>query len=551
MSNRIENEPTISGTHTSTGPDNMTQDSNNPSATPSTLETQTIGSASANNESNDKSNSVGNDNSNNNANHNNHITDDHNNNYNRVDNNINNNDDININNNNNQLVVGPDGAIYRMVKPPMYDMAAAEQFANAQRVRNLGLASSANAMNMNPMGAAAAAVHHQSLLNFNMHPGFVPFPGTVNADGSSAMQPHPMQQQQHQMQQMGLVGGGGGGAELSMSSIGPFNHHGAGVPINGQNAIVVLDGTNGVMMQPMAGMQTIPTTTTTTQGTATGSAPAPTALADTTEGTSGTGTEGDGKRKVGDSTTTVASAGGVVVDDAIAKRMRLTPNLWPTVGHLVPLQHQQQQHPPPLRLGAVGQMPAASSSSSTGRSYSLYVESDERNLSQYQCMARKQIEIFEATSDDAGTNAQGRNRPIYLGQVGIRCRHCSKLPPKQRKTGSVYYPNRVSIMSKTFPYYWSLSHTQRNMISDSHMPLLPFYVLIRCQLDGVYQTAQKMTVGHLCKHCTMIPEEVREKLVFLKDQKSSDGGGKRYWADRVRSLGVIETPKDGLIFQIM
>ena len=69
------------------------------------------------------------------------------------------------------------------------------------------------------------------------------------------------------------------------------------------------------------------------------------------------------------------------------------------------------------------------------------------------------------------------------------------------------------------------------------------------QLEGVYQTAQKMTVGHLCKHCTMIPEDIRERLVFLKDQKSSDGGGKRYWANGVRSLGVIETSADGLSFE--
>ena len=57
-----------------------------------------------------------------------------------------------------------------------------------------------------------------------------------------------------------------------------------------------------------------------------------------------------------------------------------------------------------------------------------------------------------------------------------------------------------------------------------------------------------MTVGHLCKHCTMIPNEIRERLLFLKDQKSSDGGGKRYWANGVRSLGVVETPSGGLSF---
>jgi hypothetical protein len=46
----------------------------------------------------------------------------------------------------------------------------------------------------------------------------------------------------------------------------------------------------------------------------------------------------------------------------------------------------------------------------------------------------------------------------------------------------------------------------------------------------------------------MIPDEIRRKLIFYKDQKSSDGGGKRYWADGVRSVGIIETPRDGLSF---
>ena len=83
----------------------------------------------------------------------------------------------------------------------------------------------------------------------------------------------------------------------------------------------------------------------------------------------------------------------------------------------------------------------------TGCSQLLYIDKDEVNLSQYQCLARKQMEIFEATSEDAGNNAQGRNRPILPGQIGIRCRHCYTLSPKQRKTGSVYYPNRVRIVA--------------------------------------------------------------------------------------------------------
>ena len=77
----------------------------------------------------------------------------------------------------------------------------------------------------------------------------------------------------------------------------------------------------------------------------------------------------------------------------------------------------------------------------------LYMTCDEQNLSGYQCLARKQIEVFQARPEDVHANAQGRNRPIRLGQVGIRCRHCKIAPPKQRKAGAVYFPSKASIFS--------------------------------------------------------------------------------------------------------
>jgi hypothetical protein len=55
----------------------------------------------------------------------------------------------------------------------------------------------------------------------------------------------------------------------------------------------------------------------------------------------------------------------------------------------------------------------------------LYMSCDDDSLSAYQCMVRRQIEIFEARTEDVESNAQGRNKPIVLGQVGIRCRHCT------------------------------------------------------------------------------------------------------------------------------
>ena len=74
---------------------------------------------------------------------------------------------------------------------------------------------------------------------------------------------------------------------------------------------------------------------------------------------------------------------------------------------------------------------------------SLYLECDDQNLSPYQCLIRKQIEFFQASQEEIDGTAQGRNTPIVLGQVGIRCRHCAIHAPQKRRAGAVYFPRRV------------------------------------------------------------------------------------------------------------
>jgi hypothetical protein len=49
----------------------------------------------------------------------------------------------------------------------------------------------------------------------------------------------------------------------------------------------------------------------------------------------------------------------------------------------------------------------------------LYISCDDESLSAYQCLARRQIELFEASAEDVESNAQGRNKPIILGQVSL------------------------------------------------------------------------------------------------------------------------------------
>ena len=45
---------------------------------------------------------------------------------------------------------------------------------------------------------------------------------------------------------------------------------------------------------------------------------------------------------------------------------------------------------------------------------------------------RQQIEVFSATPLELNQPAPGRKQAIQLGQVGIRCRHCSHLPVRNR-----------------------------------------------------------------------------------------------------------------------
>lgn len=74
----------------------------------------------------------------------------------------------------------------------------------------------------------------------------------------------------------------------------------------------------------------------------------------------------------------------------------------------------------------------------------LSLTTDRSNLSDYQCLIREQIDLFAATQADIDSSAQGRNRPIVVQQVGIRCRHCASLPSSRRARGAVYYPAKLA-----------------------------------------------------------------------------------------------------------
>ena len=144
---------------------------------------------------------------------------------------------------------------------------------------------------------------------------------------------------------------------------------------------------------------------------------------------------------------------------------------------------------------------------STSTTPSLYSPSDDFCLSRFQCLARQQIEIFKATKDDVEAGARGRNNPIGMGQVGIRCKHCASAPRDERTRGSTYFPTKF---------------------------------------ERVYQTGVNMAAIHLCQHCLYVPQSVRDELNRLKREKSVAGGGKQYWGEAIKKFGIIETEEQGL-----
>mmetsp|Transcript_25579 Transcript_25579/g.53263 ORF Transcript_25579/g.53263 Transcript_25579/m.53263 type:complete len:152 (+) Transcript_25579:3-458(+) len=120
---------------------------------------------------------------------------------------------------------------------------------------------------------------------------------------------------------------------------------------------------------------------------------------------------------------------------------------------------------------------------------------------EYQTLIRQQLEIFVAGPEDVESNTQGRKKQVVMGQAGIRCIHCSPYPLRARSRGAVYYPTK---------------------------------------LNGVYQAAQNMAQSHLCQACLNIPPGLKEEIRRLRERRSNATGGKQYWADGCRALGLFE-----------
>lgn len=63
------------------------------------------------------------------------------------------------------------------------------------------------------------------------------------------------------------------------------------------------------------------------------------------------------------------------------------------------------------------------------------------------------------------------------------------------------------------------------------------------KLDRLYQMSQTIASVHLAEYCQHIPPPVRAELLRLRECKSAALGGKKYWADAGKAMGLVEIDK--------
>ncbi|KAL7541061.1 hypothetical protein ACHAXR_010607 [Thalassiosira sp. AJA248-18] len=131
------------------------------------------------------------------------------------------------------------------------------------------------------------------------------------------------------------------------------------------------------------------------------------------------------------------------------------------------------------------------------------------------CLNATRLAFLELASRGYFTDivqaVHGRNKPIALGQVGIRCQHCKDVSSAQTQITN------------------NSARTTQNAVS------YPSFI------SGIYNTVQQMYRLHF-DQCPYIPDELKVRVGNLKDSHTSNRGGrKQYWMESAKRIGLVDT----------
>ena len=128
---------------------------------------------------------------------------------------------------------------------------------------------------------------------------------------------------------------------------------------------------------------------------------------------------------------------------------------------------------------------------------------DKSALSPLRCFLRENVYAFSATAEDIAVRTP-TTFSVVVGQVGIGCVHCYRLPAQERSNRAVCFPFSIGRI------YQSIADIQRFHMGE----------------------------------CKMVPPDVKDN--FLKLQSASTKGSKglatrQYWVTSARKRGLVDT----------
>lgn len=150
---------------------------------------------------------------------------------------------------------------------------------------------------------------------------------------------------------------------------------------------------------------------------------------------------------------------------------------------------------------------ALSEKASTSLSHTgmlLALPDDRVSLSETLCVVRENIEVFTATQSDVDAPAPGRKHAVAVGQVGLRCIHCSHTTRcSDRVKRAVCYPSSIK---------------------------------------RIYRTVIDMKLDHFSQ-CKFVPVTLKNHLDELKAiHTRSTGTTMQYFIQAAHSLGMADGP---------
>lgn len=132
----------------------------------------------------------------------------------------------------------------------------------------------------------------------------------------------------------------------------------------------------------------------------------------------------------------------------------------------------------------------------------LAIPDDKEWLSDMDCFIRKQLEVFCAHEADVATAQSDRKYPIHVGQVGIRCTHCSTSKSASGATGTAV----------AFPF----------------------------AISGIYESVREFQRLHL-DSCENLPTATKDRLAAFKGSSSLSSVLRKYYVLAAKALGLQDT----------